>query len=102
MVAENFDARTLMTIATTTSTIGLSLYSSKRSADERSDYSLKPQRPFDIFAKAGAVGPMAVERVRKSDQAAASRRGIKTKRPDCNTSRPFALGERQHLRGQIT
>ena len=31
MVAENFGARTLMTIAMTTSTIGLSLYSSKRS-----------------------------------------------------------------------
>ena len=30
MVAESFDARTLMTITMTTSTIGLSLYSSKR------------------------------------------------------------------------
>jgi hypothetical protein len=37
MVAENFDARALMTIAMTTSTIGLSLNSSKRSPDERSD-----------------------------------------------------------------
>ena len=37
MIAENFDARTLTTIATTTSTIGLSPYSSKRSPDERSD-----------------------------------------------------------------